>query len=110
MTTYNKIWTKFETQALAYSLLRKHLYPQYLVRGDYKLDQLRADIAIFKANYGTEPTLRLVIHVAASKAPHETTNKTGDHELLTEYQGIPVIKICGGEPAYNILKIVSPYL
>ena len=110
MFTYNKIWTKFETQALAYSLLRKNLYPQYLVRGDYKLDTLRADIAIFKANYGAEPTLRLILQVVASKSPHESTNKTATHENLTPHQGIPVIRICGGEPAYNILNIVSSYL
>lgn len=107
--SYNKIWTKFETQALAYSLLRKHLYPHYLVRGDYKLDKVRGDIVIFKANYETDPTLKLIIQVVASKTPHDT-NPTLDHTILDPYYDLPIIQIRGGEAAYNILKIVNKYL
>lgn len=109
MENYNKVWTKFETQALAYSLLRKQLYPQYLIRGDYKLDTIRADIAIFKANYQQEPTLKLIVQVQRSDSEH-TKGKVGIYTELPYYGDIPVIEIKGGEAAFNIRNIVHKLL
>lgn len=106
---YNKIWTKFETHALAYSLLRKNLYPHFLVRGDYKLDTLRGDIVIFKAVYMKEPILKLIIQVRASDASH-TRDWRDNHAVVDHYGEIPIIEIVGGEAAYNIRNIVAPYL
>lgn len=106
---YNKIWTKFETHALAYSLLRKNLYPHFLVRGDYKLDTIRGDIVIFKAVYMKEPILKIIIQVKASDSTHTKTWQDS-HSIVGEYEGVPIIEIVGGEAAYNIRNIIAPYL
>lgn len=108
MKTYNKIWTKFETHALAFSLLRKHLYPNYWVRGDYKLGTLQGDIVLFKPSYG-EPVLKLIIQVEASNAGH-TKSWENSVDLVGKYDGVQILKITGGEAAYNIRNIVTPYL
>jgi hypothetical protein len=108
MKTYNKIWTKFETHALAFSLLRKHLYPNYWVRGDYKLGTLQGDIVLFKPSYG-EPVLKLIIQVESSNAGH-TKSWENSVDLVGKYDGVQILKITGGEAAYNIRNIVTPYL
>lgn len=109
MEKYNKIWTKFETHALAYSLLRKNLYPHFLVRGEYKLDTLRGDIVVFKAVYGKEPILKLIIQVKPSEAPH-TKSLADSVSVVGEYNNVPILEITGGEAAYNIRNLVAPYL
>lgn len=106
---YNKVWTKFETHALAYSLLRKNLYPQFLVRGDYKLTTLHGDIVIFKALYGKDPLLKLIIQVKTSDASH-TKDWRDSHTVIGHYEEVPILEIVGGEAAYNIRNIVAPYL
>lgn len=108
MKTYNKIWTKFETHALAFSLLRKHLYPNYWVRGDYKLETLQGDIVLFKPAYG-EPVLKLIIQVEASNAGH-TKSWENSVDLVGKYGDVQILRITGGEAAYNIRNIVTPYL
>lgn len=107
---YNKVWTRFETQALAFSLLRKNLYPEYWIRGDYKLGTLQADIAIFKPAYPpAEPVLKLILQVKASNASH-TNNLTNDAKIIGDYKGTPILEIIGGEAAYNVRNMVQPYL
>lgn len=97
---YSKQWTNFETQSLAYSLLRKHLYPQYLVRGDYKFDTCRAEIAIFKALFDKEPKLRCLVEIG--KAPKDTY----EHPVLK----VPVVTAVGADDAYKIVNKVQDYL
>ena len=106
---YNKIWTKFETHALAFSLLRKNLYPHFLVRGDYKLETVRGDIVIFKAVYMKDPILKCIIQIQASDATHTKTWQDS-HSVIDHYGDVPIIQIVGGEAAYNIRNIVAPYL
>jgi hypothetical protein len=103
---YNKQWSEFEVQALAYGILRKNLYPNYLVRGEYKFETCRFDIAIFKANKDSEPTLKVVLEV--KKSPKGKTTSQG--ERYTSVAGVPCIYIRGGEDAYKVLELVHPYL
>lgn len=104
--TYKKQWTEFEVQALAYSILRKNLYPEYLVRGEYKFTGMRADIAIFKAHPDKEPELKIIVEIKKSSVG--TTTRQGErYESLT---GVPCIYIRGGEEAYKVLELVRPYL
>lgn len=103
---YKQQWSEFEVQSLAFSILRKHLYPTYLVRGEYKFDGCRVDIAIFKANKETEPELKLVLEV--KKNPSGTTISQG-----TRYEdllGVPCLYIRGAKDAYDVVNIVQPHL
>jgi len=103
---YKKQWSEFEVQALAYSILRKNLYPNYLVRGEYKFEKCRFDIAVFKANQGIEPTLKVVLEV--KKSPTGTTTSQGTR--YSEAAGVPCVYIRGGEEAYKVMDLVAPYL
>lgn len=109
MENYNKVWTQFETHALAFSLLRKNLYPNYWIRGDYKLEKMRGDIVIFKPLYMKPPVLKLIIQVKASDSSH-TKAWNESHQIVGNYEGVPVIEIIGGEAAYNIRNIVAQHL
>lgn len=106
MEFYKKQWSEFEVQALAYGILRKHLYPKFLVRGEYKFDGCRVDIAVFKTNFEKEPTLKLVIEV--KKSAQGTTISQG--ERYEKILGVPCIYIRGVEDAYKVLSLVHEYL
>jgi hypothetical protein len=103
---YKKQWSEFEVQALAYGILRKNLYPNFLVRGEYKFDKCRADIAIFRAFKDTDPELVLVVEVKKNPAGTATAQGIRYEELL----GVPCVYIRGGDEAYKVLNAVAPYL
>lgn len=93
---YKKAWTQFETQSLAFGLLRKALYPTYLVRGDL------GTITIYRPTVDiTQPKELMTIHVMAS----DSKEQSGFHE---KEPGKYVL--IGGDQAYNILKLVFPLL
>lgn len=103
---YKKKWSEFEVQALAYGILRKNLYPNFLVRGEYKFDKCRCDIAIFRAFKDKDPELVLVIEV--KKNPEGTTISQG-----TRYEdllGVPCIYVRGAEDAYKVLNLIAPHI
>lgn len=93
---YSSLWTQFETQSLAFGMLRKALYPQYLVRGDY------GKIEIYRATLDRNaPVHVLTIHVHAStKKEDDRFYKVGDKEF----------NLVGGESARNIVMKVVPEL
>lgn len=103
---YKQSWSEFEVQSLAFGILRKHLYPNYLVRGEYKFTKCRADIAIFKAHKDKEPELKLIVEIKKSKNGTSTAQGLRYQELT----GVPCVYIRGGEDAYNVINIVSEYL
>jgi hypothetical protein len=103
---YKKQWSEFEVQALAYGILRKNLYPNYLVRGEYKFDTCRCDIAIFKAHKDKDPELKVVVEI--KKNPNGTTTSQGIR--YSEALGVPCVYIRGGEEAYKVLDTVRPHL
>lgn len=106
MQEYKKQWSEFEVQALAYSILRKNLYPNYLVRGEYKFTGCRVDIAIFKAHSDKEPELKLIVEI--KKSPNGTG--TGQQTRYQHLTGVPCIYVRGGEEAYRVVEMVQPYL
>jgi hypothetical protein len=103
---YKKQWTEFEVQSLAFGILRKNLYPSYLIRGEYKFDKCRIDIAIFKPVEGSDPELKCVVEVKKNPTGTTTSQKTRYESLL----GVPCVYVRGGEDAYNVLALVEPYL
>lgn len=103
---YKKQWTEFEVQTLAFGILRKNLYPKYLVRGEYKFPGCRADIAIFEAHKDKEPTLKLIVEI--KKNPLGTT--IGQKIRYEALLGVPCIYIRGGEEAYKVLEKVKQHL
>lgn len=102
---YKKQWSEFEVQALAFGILRKNLYPTYFVRGEYKFDKCRVDIAIFKATEG-EPELKLIIEVKKSSL----SRGTGQQIRYEASTGVPCVYLRGGEAAYKVMELVAPYL
>lgn len=97
---YSKLWTQFETQSLAFAVLRKQLYPEYLVRGDY------GNIRIYKPTVDTNnPILKLIVKVEAS--PNASDSRS---ELLPAQDNIPVLLLVGGTMAYSVVDLVKPYL
>lgn len=103
---YKKQWSEFEVQALAYGILRKNLYPNYLVRGEYKFETCRFDIAIFKAHPDKEPELKVVLEIKKSPKGHSISQG----ERYESAAGVPCVYIRGGEEAYQVLQKVKPYL
>lgn len=103
---YKKTWSEFEVQSLAYSILRKNLYPNYLVRGEYKFPNCRVDIAIFKSIPEGEPELCLILEV--KKSPNGTS--TTQAERYTHITGVPCVYIRGASDAYKVVEIVQPFL
>ena len=66
-------WTEFELHSAIFGTLRKNLYPEYLVRGEYVFItkdniQLRPDIAIFLPKQGKPAELKLIIEIKAEHA------------------------------------------
>ena len=103
---YKSQWTEFEVQSLAYGILRKHLYPGYLVRGEYKFDACRCDIALFKAHKDREPELKLIIEIKKSANGDSVSQGERYEDLLK----VPCVYIRGVEEAYKVLSKVSEYL
>lgn len=103
---YNQSPSEFEVQSLAFGILRKNLYPEYLIRGEYKFPKMRADIAIFKAHKDKEPELVLLIEV--KKNPNSVSESQANR--YTDIVGVPCIYVRGYDDAYKVLQLVSPYL
>ena len=93
---YSKLWTQFETQSLAFGLLRKALYPSYLVRGEY------GQIKIYRPTADRNaPVELIVLNVHASTSKEEDRfEKTSDNTYL----------VVGGKSAMNIVMHVVPEL
>lgn len=104
--TYKSTPSEFEVQSLAFGILRKNLYPEYLIRGEYKFPKMRADIAIFKAHPDKEPELKLIVEV--KKNPNSrTVSQSLRYEEITS---CPCIYIRGYDDAYKVLSLVTPHL
>lgn len=104
--TYKALWSEFEVQALAFSILRKNLYPEYLVRGEYKFPGCRVDIAIFKAHKDKEPELKLIVEIKKNPMSYATSQG----ERYTHLTGVPCVYVRGGQEAYKVVELVQPYL
>lgn len=104
--SYKSKWSEFEVQSLAFSILRKNLYPDFLVRGEYKFPTCRVDIAIFKSFPDKEPELVLVVEVKKSS---EGTS-TAQGERYTHVTGVPCVYVRGAQDAYKVVELVTPYL
>jgi hypothetical protein len=106
MEEYKAQWTEFEVQSLAFGILRKSLYPHFLVRGEYKFPGCRPDITIWKAHKEREPELVLILEV--KKSPN------GSYEgQKVRYEGIrdvPCLYIRGQNEAYKVMSLVGEYL
>ncbi len=105
--SYKKQWSEFEVQALAYGILRKNLYPKYLVRGEYKFDRCRCDIAIFEATADKDnPVLKCVVEIKKNPYGQATAQGVRYEEEL----GVPCVYVRGGQEAYQVLAAVTPHL
>ena len=102
---YKAQWTEFEIQTIAYGILKKNLYPAYLVRGEYIFPRCRVDIAIFKS-VKPEPLLLCVLEVKRTLRSNPYRQGTFYSSLL----GVPCLYIRDGHEAYNVLEYVRPYL
>lgn len=104
---YRTTWSEFEVQSLAFAILRKNLYPDYLVRGEYKFDHCRVDIAIWKPTEDKrEANLVCVVEIKKTANGTNTTQSEKYQKLL----GVPCIYIRGGSDAYNAVELIKPYL
>jgi hypothetical protein len=96
MKKYTTLWTQFETQSLAFGLLRKALYPAYLVRGDY------GTISIWRPTADKhDPIYLFTIHVHASTKKEDdmfVKRDDGDYNLV------------GGESARHVVMKIVPEL
>jgi hypothetical protein len=92
---YKKTWTQFETQSLAFGLLRKALYPKYLVRGDLGF------ITIYRPTADAKnPEKLLTIHVIAT----DTDKQSGFYPSKDGYT------LAGGDMAWKVVELVAPHL
>lgn len=99
--------SEFEVQSLAFGILRKHLYPAYLVRGEYKFPKMRADIAIFKATEDKDnPELKLIVEVKKNPLGTGISQKIRYEGLLD----VPCIYVRGYDDAYKVLSLVEEFL
>lgn len=104
---YNNKWTEFEVHAMCYGILRKHLYPGYLVRGEHRFPCGNIpDISVWKANKDEEPTLKFTIEVKRSALSRSELQGKRYEESL----GVPCVYIRGKEDAYKIISKVSHLL
>jgi hypothetical protein len=96
MNNYSKLWTQFETQSLAFGILRKALYPTYLVRGYV------GKIVVYRPTADQlHPEKLLTIHVQAS----DSVDKQG-----FSVSGEQECTLVGGNTAYKIVEHVKPLL
>lgn len=96
MEKYSKVWTQFETQSLAFGLLRKALYPKYLVRGDLGV------ITIYRPTADVmNPDKLLKVYVMATDTGAQSgfyPNNDGGWVLA------------GGDTAWKVVSLVKPLL
>ena len=120
---YSHSWTEFEVQALAYGILRKALYPEFIVRGEFFfprgkksiLDPTRhkvqsgykIDIVIFRPGIDKIPPLPILL-IEVKKGIKSISITQG--ERYQKELGIPCIYIRGKEDAFNVLQLVQEYL
>lgn len=104
-------WTEFELHSAIFGHLRKNLYPDFLVRGNYTFitkddDQFRPDISIFKVVKGSPAKLLLVIEI---KGESSTSSKKNDLLQVEKYKklGVPVILTEGRKALQTILEDVK---
>lgn len=94
---YKKTWTQFETQSLAFGLLRKALYPKYLVRGDL------GTITVYQPTADTtKPERLLTIYVMASDSANQSGFNPGNKPK--EYV------LVGGDMAWKVADLITPLL
>lgn len=106
MENYTQSWTQFEIHSLAFSILRKHLYPSFLIRGDFKLEGCRADIAVFKANKGKPPTLKAILEIKQS----DDAEPTKAIEDFAKKEQVAYILVAGLKQAYKSLDMLQEHL
>ena len=109
---YKQDWTEFEVHSLAYGILRKNLFPGYLVRGEHRFSgggivpDCVPDISVWKAFPDKDPALRFVIEVKKSPNGHGTAQELKYEEAL----GVPCVYIRGKDEAYKVMSKVSHLL
>ncbi len=106
MENYTQSWTQFEIHSLAFSVLRKHLYPAFLIRGDFQLEGCRANIAIFKARKNQPPVLKAIVEV---KQPDDATPTQAIKSYAEQHQ-VGYVLIAGLKNAYKALDLVQDTL
>lgn len=113
-------WTEFEVQALAYGILRKALFPEFMVRGEYcfKRDKNNEilplssgacfiDIAIFRQE--KERTIpKPVLLIEVKKGTKSVCEKQG--KRYSTLIGVPCVYVRGQQEAYNVMTKVYPYI
>ena len=117
---YNYGYSEFEVQAIAYGILRKNLYPKFIVRGEYSFNRdmederfplsgqgCRIDIAIFLPGKDKKPPKPILL-VEVKKGTKSISDTQG--KKYTALLGVPCVYIRGKEDAYNALEIVQPFL
>lgn len=117
---YSNSWSEFEVQSLAYSILRKQLYPDFVVRGEFSFPRnpndpvyplsskgSRIDICIFSPWKDKEPP-KPVLLIEVKKGDHSQSTTQG--ERYSQLIGVPCIYVRGQKDAYNVLDLVRPYL
>lgn len=107
-------WTEFELHSAVFGHLRKHLYPNYLVRGTYVFitaegEQMRPDIAIFKRLQGLPAKLELIVEV---KGEQSTSSEKQDLKQYEKYKklGVPLIYVRNRVDFKNVLEEVKKHL
>jgi hypothetical protein len=98
MSNYSKTWTQFETQSLAFGLLRKGLFPKYLVRGDLGVIDIYRPTADHK-----NPEKLLTIHVSAT----DSSAQSGFYESPL---GPKHYVLAGGDMAWKVVELVTPLI
>ncbi len=110
---YSHSWSEFEVKALAYSILRKALYPKFLVRGEFKFPKTqevrgcRLDIALFLPGIEKQAPV-LILAIEVKKGIKSRSEKQG--KRYSELLQVPCIYIRGKEDAFNVLNLVQSYL
>lgn len=93
---YSTVWTQFETQSLMFGLLRKALYPQYIIRGE------TGKIKFYKPTadkYNPIHLLTLNVH-ASTNAAEVGYSKIGENEYT----------VIGGSATTTMLEWLVPEL
>lgn len=112
---HESAWTEFELHSAIFGHLRKNLYPEYLVRGEYVFItsegmQLRPDISIFLPHKGKPATLLCAIEI---KTDNNTFNPHLLETQLTKYREnlpVPVLFFQGRAALKTVLEEVREVL
>lgn len=107
---YKQEWTEFEVHSLAYGILRKNLFPGYLVRGEHRFSGKEKDcvpdISVWKAHKDKDPELKFVIEVKKNPNGEGTSQQERYEDIL----GVPCVYIRGTDEAYKVMQKVSQLL